>query len=72
MPEIEPLKSKKRMANVPSLPVQALPRLFLMPVNSELHQFLVEAHKIVSAGANATQNCRFESDSISEWRRFLR
>ena len=35
------------MANVPPLPSQPLPRLFLMPVNTELHQFLIETHRIV-------------------------
>lgn len=36
------------MANVPFLPSRPLPRLFLMPVDSELHEFLVEAHQIVA------------------------
>ena len=35
------------MANVPPLPVHPLPRLFLMPVDSELQQFLTETHRIV-------------------------
>src|SRR5712691_2853717 len=35
------------MSSVPPLPSQPLPRLFLMPVNSQLHQFLVETHRIV-------------------------
>ena len=35
------------MANVPSLPTQPLPRLFFMPVDTELHQFLIETHRIV-------------------------
>lgn len=35
------------MTNVPPLPSQTLPRLFLMPVDSEIHQFLVETHRIV-------------------------
>jgi IS5 family transposase len=36
------------MANVPLLPSQPLPRLFLVPVDSELHEFLVETHRIVA------------------------
>ena len=36
-----------RMTRVPSLPSQPLPRLFLMPVDSQLHQFLIESHRIV-------------------------
>jgi IS5 family transposase len=35
------------MANVPSLPSHPLPRLFLMPVDTPLHQFLIETHRIV-------------------------
>lgn len=35
------------MASVPPLPTQPLPRLFLMPVDSEMQQFLVETHRIV-------------------------
>ena len=47
-PEIEPPKKAKPMATVPVLPSQPLPRLFLMPVNTEWHQFLIEAHRIVA------------------------
>ena len=35
------------MPNVPLLPSQPLPRLFLMPVDSQLHEFLVETHRIL-------------------------
>ena len=35
------------MTRVPALPTQPLPRLFFMPVDSELHQFLNECHRIV-------------------------
>jgi hypothetical protein len=35
------------MTRVPALPTQPLPRLFLLPVDSELHQFLNECHRIV-------------------------
>jgi IS5 family transposase len=48
------------MANVPSLPSQPLPRLFLMPVNTELHQFLVQTHRIVEFEPAILQ--RIESD----------
>jgi IS5 family transposase len=46
-PEREPRTQPQPRAHVPALPLHPLPRLFLMPVNTELHQFLVEAHKIV-------------------------
>lgn len=35
------------MFSVPPLPVQPLPRLFLVPVDSELQRFLIETHRIV-------------------------
>ena len=35
------------MISVPPLPNQPLPRLFLMPVDSQLQQFLIESHRIV-------------------------
>ncbi len=72
MPEIEPLKSKKRMANVPALPVQALPRLLLMPVNSELHQFLVEAHKIVEFEPAILERIETDLDAYGLKKKLLR
>jgi IS5 family transposase len=36
------------MANVPTLPSQPLPHVFLMPADSELHAFLIETHRIVA------------------------
>lgn len=35
------------MTSVPPLPTQPLPRLFLMPVDSQLQQFLIESHRVV-------------------------
>jgi hypothetical protein len=35
------------MTSVPPLPNQPLPRLFLMPVDSQLQQFLIESHRVV-------------------------
>jgi IS5 family transposase len=35
------------MTTVPPLPLNPLPRLFLMPVDSQLQQFLIESHRIV-------------------------
>jgi IS5 family transposase len=35
------------MANVPALPSQPLPRLFLIPLDTELYRFLFQAHRIV-------------------------
>ena len=32
---------------MPHLPIQPLPRLFLMPVDSQLHEFLIETHRVV-------------------------
>jgi IS5 family transposase len=46
-PEIEPPTEPKPRANVPALPLYPLPRLFLLPVNTQLHQFLIETHQIV-------------------------
>jgi hypothetical protein len=43
----DPHPANQPLATVPPLPRHALPRLFLLPVDSELHQFLVETHKIV-------------------------
>lgn len=61
MPEIQPLKKEKSpMTHVPALPVHPLPRLFLMPLNTELHQFLVQAHKIVRSEPAILE--RIESD----------
>ena len=46
-PEIQPPQSPKPPPRIPSLPAHPLPRLFLMPVNTEWHQFLTEAHHLV-------------------------
>ena len=35
------------MTSVPPLPNQPLPRLFLMPVDSQLQRFLIESHRVV-------------------------
>ena len=35
------------MTSVPPLPTQSLPQLFLMPVDSQLQQFLIECHRVV-------------------------
>jgi IS5 family transposase len=48
------------MANVPLLPSQSVPRLFLMPVDSELHEFLIETHRIVAFAPAILE--RIESD----------
>jgi IS5 family transposase len=47
MAAIKPLQLNRPMAKVPALPVRPLPRLFLLPLDTELHQFLIETHKIV-------------------------
>ena len=48
------------MANVPLLPSQPLARLFLMPVDSELQQFLIQTHRIVQFEPTILE--RVESD----------
>jgi len=48
------------MANVYPLPSTPLPRLFLMPVDSELHEFLVKTHRIVEFEPGILE--RIESD----------
>ena len=35
------------MTSVPPLPTQPLPQLFLMPVDSQLQQFLIESHRVI-------------------------
>ena len=35
------------MPNVPALPFQPIPRLFMVPLDSSLHEFLIECHRIV-------------------------
>lgn len=47
-PEMQPRTQEKPMPHVPVLPAQPLPRLFLMPVDTDLHQFLIETHHIVA------------------------
>ncbi len=37
------------MTSVPPVPSQPLPRLFLMPIDSKLHQFCVESHRILES-----------------------
>ena len=35
------------MPTVPGLPSQPLPSLFVVPLDSSLHEFLIECHRIV-------------------------
>jgi len=72
MPQMEPLNSKKPMANVPSLPAHALPRLFLMPVDTELHQFLIEAHKIVEFEPAILEHIESDLDAYGLKKKLLR
>jgi hypothetical protein len=60
------------MANVPSLPSQPLPRLFLMPVNTELHQFLIETHKIVEFEPAILERIESDLDTYGLKKKVLR
>ena len=60
------------MANVPSLPVHPLPWLFLMPVNTELHQFLIETHKIVEFEPAILERIESDLDAYGLKKKLLR
>ena len=60
------------MANVPSLPSQPLPRLFLMPVNTELHQFLIETHRIVGFEPAILERIESDLDAYGLKKKLLR
>lgn len=69
-PEVEPLTQPQ--PNVPALPLHPLPRLFLMPVNPEWHQFLVEAHKIVQFEPAILQRIELDLDAYGLKKKLLR
>lgn len=73
MLQTQPLSKEKRpMVNVPPLPVHPLARLFLMPVNTELHQFLVEAHNIVQFEPAILQHIESDLDAYGLKKKLVR
>jgi IS5 family transposase len=60
------------MANVPALPSQPLPRLFLVPVNTELHQFLIEIHRIVGFEPAILERIASDLDAYGLKKKLLR
>ena len=61
-----------RMANVPPLPSQPLPRLFLMPVDSQLHQFLLETHRLVQFEPAILERIESDLDTYGLQKKLLR
>lgn len=60
------------MANVPSLPSQPLPRLFLMPLNTELHLFLIQTHRIVQFQPDILDRIEADLDAYGLKKKLLR
>lgn len=60
------------MSSVPVLPAQPLPRLFLMPVDSQLHEFLVETHRIVEFAPAILDYIRADLDAHGLQKKVLR
>jgi IS5 family transposase len=60
------------MLSVPILPSQPLPRLFLTPVDSELHDFLIEAHRIVEFEPAILQHIESDLDAYGLKKKLLR
>lgn len=60
------------MISVPLLPSQPLPMLFLMPVNSQLHEFLCESHRIVEFQPAILQRIEADLDAYGLKKKLLR
>lgn len=60
------------MANVPLLPSRPLPRLFLMPVDSPLHQFLLQTHRIVQFEPAILDRIESDLDTYGLQKKLLR
>jgi IS5 family transposase len=60
------------MSSVPPLPSQPLPRLFLMPVDSQLHQLLVETHWIVQFEPAILDHIESDLDAYGLKKKLLR
>ena len=61
-----------RMANVPALPSQPLPRLFLMPLDTQLHQFLIQSHRIVEFESAILDRIEADLDAYGLKKKLLR
>lgn len=60
------------MISVPILPTRPLPMLFLMPVDSQLHEFLVETHRIVEFEPAILQRVKADLDGYGLKKKRLR
>src|SRR6266849_7974559 len=60
------------MASIPVLPSQPLPRLFLMPVDSQLREFLVETHRIVEFAPAILDHIEADLDAYGLKKKLLR
>src|SRR5688572_12102343 len=60
------------MASIPLLPSQPLPRLFLMPVDSPLREFLVETHRIVQFAPAILDHIEADLDAHGLKKKLLR
>ena len=60
------------MASIPVLPSQPLPRLFLMPVDSQLREFLVETHRIVEFAPAMLDHIEADLDAHGLKKKLLR
>ena len=54
------------------MPSQPLPRLFLMPVDSQLHQFLVETHRLVQFEPAILDHIESDLDAYGLKKKWLR
>ena len=60
------------MLSIPVLPTQPLARLFLMPVDSQLHEFLVESHRIVEFEPAILDHIKGDLDAHGMRKKLLR
>ena len=60
------------MTSVPALPSQPLPRLFLTPVDSHLHEFLRELHRLVEFEPAILDQIATDLDAHGRHKKLLR
>ena len=60
------------MSSVPARPSQPLPRLFLTPVNSHLHEFLREIHRLVEFEPAILDQIATDLDAHGRHKKLLR
>lgn len=60
------------MFDIPALPSQPLPMLFLAPVDSKLHQFLIETHHIVQFEPRILDHIEGDLDAHARRKKLLR